>query len=291
MSQIDPQLFQGFSDAMPFGACLVDLQGKIVYWNAAAEDVTGYMRTEVLGRAYRGDLLIQCGSANDCAETQCPVLDVLRDGTSLAADLFLRHKGGHRIAVRVFAFPLRNAMGEMLGVGEIFEPSQQRQESSSWAGHSDREFEMATGLPAVGESQEQLQTMLRSHTASHSALLLIEMSEQQVIMQHGGTPMLHQAIRVLAKTVSGLLPTRHYVGCWTDWRLIAMIPECKPEILEKLKVTLAGVGSSCAVKWWGDRVTVGMRTAARYLDPLQSADALIESLESDLKSGTDRKAE
>src|ERR1700692_4337333 len=113
MSQIEAKLFQSFSDAMPFGVCLVDLQGKIIYWNVAAEGITGYLGHEVLGRAYRGDLLIQCGGTNASTETQCPVTEVLRDGRAVVAELFLRHKHGHRIPIHVFAFSLRDAMGEM----------------------------------------------------------------------------------------------------------------------------------------------------------------------------------
>jgi hypothetical protein len=56
-----------------------------------------------------------------------------------------------------------------------------------------------------------------------------------------------------------------------------------------LQSQLAAVGSSCAVKWWGDRVVVGIRTVARHFDPSQTVDALIQGLEQELKSGTDRK--
>ena len=289
MSEIEAQLFQCFSDATPFGVCMVDVKGKIIYWNAAAEGITGYLRQEVVGRDYRSDLLIQCGGTNASAEAQCPVLEVLRDGTTVASDLFLRHKHGHRLKVRVFAFALRNALGEMLGVGEILDLAEAKRETPAWVGHSDREFEMATGLPAVEESREQLQTLLRSRSASNSTLMLIEMSEQQAILRHGGTPMLQQAIRVLAKTVAGLLPSRNYVGCWSNWRLLAIIPECRPDMLAKLQATLASVGSPCAVKWWGDRVTVGMRAAALYMDASQSADALIQALEHELKRAADKK--
>ena len=55
-------------------------------------------------------------------ELQCPVREVLRDGRAVAADLFLRHKDGHRLPVHVDAFPLRDSMGEMRGVGEILIP-------------------------------------------------------------------------------------------------------------------------------------------------------------------------
>jgi PAS domain S-box-containing protein len=282
---MDTQLFRSFSDAMPFGVCLVDLQAKIIYWNMAAERITGYLGQEVQGRSYRGDLLVRSTDT----KLQCPVVEVLRDGKAVTADLFLRHKDGHRVPVHVFAFPLRDSNGEIRGVGEILDATRAEQECSGWAGHSDREFEIATGLPAVEECTEHLQASLRCRSASSSALILIEMSEEKVILQHGGTAMLHQAIRVVAKTVTGLLPPRNYVGCWSDWRLIAIVPECKPETLEKVKSTLASVGSSCAVKWWGDRVIVGIRAAANYIDPSKTVTEMIQGLEQELKSVTERR--
>jgi PAS domain S-box-containing protein len=281
---LEARLFQSFCDAMSYGVCLVDLQGKIIYWNAAAEGITGYLGPEVIGRAYRGDMLIHCAGDRHGTEVQCPITAVLRDGRPVGAELFLLHKGGHRIPIHILAFPLRDAMGEMKGVGEIFEPAPGKQESPGWAGHKGREFEIATGLPAESESRGQLQSLLRSHSASPSALILIEMPDQHKILQHGGAALLHQAIRVLAKTVAGLLPPRHYVGCWSDWRLIAIVPECKLETLKTLKSTLAGVGSSCAVKWWGDRLPVGMRAAACLVDSSRTLDSLIQGLEQDLRN-------
>jgi PAS domain S-box-containing protein len=290
MPEVERELFQSFCDAMPLGVCLVDVQGRIIHWNAAAEGITGYLSHEVLGRAYRGDLLIQCahcGGDKKTTELQCPVREVLRDGRAVMADLFLRHKDGHRIPVHVDAFPLRDSMGEMRGVAEILDPSRGKQELTGWANHSEREFEIATGLPAAEESRERLQTMLDSPTPSSSAAILIEMSEHSAIRQHGGSAMLSQAIRVLARTVAGLLPPRHFLGCWSDGRLVVLIPECDLQTLERLKEKLARVGSSCAVKWWGDRVMVGIRAAASYLDSSQSADALIHALEQELKSAAD----
>lgn len=289
MSEVEAQLFRSCTDAMPYGVCMVDLNGKLIYWNTAAEEITGYLGHEVLGRTYRADLLIRCEGANAETEAQCPVMEVLLDGRPITAGLFLRHKQGYRTLINVFAFPLRTSMGEMRGVGEILVPAHGKQENPAWPGRSDREFEIATGLPDLAESREYLQTLLHSRSASSSALILIELSEQRALQQHGGTAMLQQALRTLAKTIAGLLPWNHFVGCWTDWRLIATVPECKPESIETLKSKLAGVGSSCAVKWWGDRLVVGTHAAARLLDPSQTVDALIQRLEQDLKSIADGK--
>jgi len=275
---------------MPYGVCLVDLQGKIIYWNRAAERISGYTGPEVLGRTYRGDLVFDCEGVQSNTTAQCSVEDVLRAGTPAEEDPLIRHKQGHRVPIHVSAFPLRDSTGEMRGVGEIFDLSHGKQECAAWAGHSDRGFEVPAGLPSFEESRERLQVQLRSRSASSAALILIEMSEQQAIQQHGGTALLRHAIRVLAKTVAGLLPSMSFVGCWSDWRLIAIVPDCKPETIKKLNSTLAVVESSCAVNWWGDRIEIGIHAAARQVDVTQAVAAQIERLEQDLKNNaTDRK--
>ena len=287
MPELKDQLFQSFCDAMPLGVCLVDVEGRILYWNAAAEGITGYHSHEVLGRDYRGDLLLGSddrGGNTERPELHCPVKAVLRDGRAVAADLFLRHKDGHRAAVHVDAFPLRGAGGELRGVAEILDCRQGKQEAAAWPGHSEREFEMPMGLPAFGESREHLQMMLESQAASSAALILIELAEHHAFLQHGGTALLRQALRVLAKTVAGLVPPHSYMGCWIKDRLIVLVPECSPEALEELKGRLARVGSSCALKWWGDRMPIGTLAAACYLDPSQTMDQLIDSMEQELNN-------
>jgi PAS domain S-box-containing protein len=291
MSETELEILKSFCDSVPLGICLVNLDSKIRYWNAATESITGYLGHEVLGRAYRGDLLIHNSAATRAVETQSPINQVLREGRSVEADLFLRHKLGHRLPVHVYAFPLRDSMGEVIGVGEVLDPAEVAQESPAWLGHSDREFELATGLAATQESRERVKALLRSRLASTSAVILIELTELNALLKHGGTGMLHQAIRMLAKTVAKLLPARNHVGCWTDWRLIALVPECTAEMLANTKVSLAGVGSSCAVKWWGDRVEMGIRSAAAYGDPSKDVDQLIGELEEELAKASGRKSE
>jgi len=291
MSAIELEILQNFCECIPLGVCLVDLKGRITYWNSSAESITGYLGHEVLGRAYRGDLLVHNAGKSPVIETQCPVNEVLREGRPVQADLFLRHKLGHRVPVHVYAFPLRNAMGEVAGVGEVLDPGETLQENPAWVGHSDREFELATGLAATEESRDRLKALLHSRSASTTAVILIELSELNALLKHGGSGMLHRAIRVLAKTVARLLPSRNHVGCWTDWRLIAFVPDCTPEMLEDIRLQLAGVGSSCAVKWWGDRVEMNIRSAATYGSPSKDADVLIGELELQLKMASARKSE
>ncbi len=61
MTEIEAQLFQSFSDAMPYGVCLVDLHSEDrLLERGGGGDHRLPRAHEVLGRTYRGDLLIHC---------------------------------------------------------------------------------------------------------------------------------------------------------------------------------------------------------------------------------------
>ncbi|MDR3764356.1 MAG: PAS domain-containing protein [Acidobacteriota bacterium] len=281
MPEVVSDLFRSFASALPLAACLVDAQAHVVFWNAAAEALTGYQSHDVLGREYRSDLLIHLREGHGGTETVCPVREVLRNGGSVMAELFLRHKDGHRMPVQAYAFALRGPEGEVLGAGQVFTEAAQSAAEAPKLAHTDREFEWATGLPAFEATRAHLRAI-----DSDSALILIEMSQQQYILQHGGALLLHQAIRVLARTVNGLLPPHHFLGCWSDGRLLAVVPGCSSAALDELKERLAAVGSGCAVKWWGDRIAIGIRAAAHLLQPPLTAIELLPALERELAAAS-----
>lgn len=283
MPELASDLYRSFASALPLAACLVDAEAKVVFWNAAAEALTGYQSHDVLGREYRSDLLVQLRDGRAGLETVCPVREVLRNGGTVSAELYLRHKAGHRTAVHAYAFALRGAGGEVLGAGQVFTAMAKAAAEAAHHPHQDHEFEWATGLPSYEATRTHLRTL-----DGDSALILLEMSQQQQIMQHGGALMLHQAIRVLARTVDGLLPPQHFLGCWSDWRLLAVVPGCAPAALDELKERLAAVGSSCAVKWWGDRFAIGIRASAHLVQPPLTPIEIVPALEREL-AGADRK--
>lgn len=291
MPETSLEIFQSFCESLPFRVCLVDLEGKILHWNIAAESITGYSSCEVVGRAYRRDLLVHGDSSSTAVQTQCPLTEVLRENRPVEAELYLRHKLGHRLPIRVVAFPLHNAMGEIAGAAEVLDRSPRAVENIAWSGHSDREFELATGLSAIEDTHERLQRLLHSPAASSSAVVLIEFADRASLLKYGGTGMLHQGIRILAKTLTNLLPPRNRVGCWSEWRLIAVIPGCTPDSLGEIQQNLAGIGSSCAIKWWGSRVEMAIRCSACIPGESLTVEAMVAQLERDLETSSDRKDE
>ena len=58
VSQLDnPEIFRSILETLPTGVYLVDRDRKILFWNRAAENVTGYLRQDVVGHFLREHLL------------------------------------------------------------------------------------------------------------------------------------------------------------------------------------------------------------------------------------------
>jgi len=108
-------------DEVAEGIYFTDRQRRITFWNKAAERISGYSRTEVLGRSCRENLLIHVDNRGRsmCAGL-CPLARTLSDGQARRGDIYLHHKDGHRVPVRVRVFPLRDEQQREIGAVELF---------------------------------------------------------------------------------------------------------------------------------------------------------------------------
>ena len=109
-----------FSD----GIYITDPERKIVYWNRAAENITGYHQEEVLGKRCADGILEHTDLAGNklCDSDLCPLHKTMQSGKTPATPLTLKalNKEGKRVVVEVSIAPLYGPSGEVLGGIEIF---------------------------------------------------------------------------------------------------------------------------------------------------------------------------
>lgn len=89
----------------------LDEHDRYVYWNAAAERLTGWGRDEVLGRSPR-DVVVPAGSFRDAAG----IAAGLRRGEPWTGTGRIRRKDGSTFLARVTAAPVRDARGHVFRV-------------------------------------------------------------------------------------------------------------------------------------------------------------------------------
>lgn len=108
-------------DAVSDGVYVTDRERRILFWNQAAERLTGFEAAAVLGRSC-ADGILQHTDANGrtlCGHG-CPVQATIDDGQPREADVFLHHRDGERVPVRVRALPLVDTDGAIVGAVETF---------------------------------------------------------------------------------------------------------------------------------------------------------------------------
>ena len=109
------------------GVYLVDKNRKILYWNKAAEEITGYLSSEVVGTSCQDNKLnhVDSKGKNYCKD-ECPLLAIFNDGEMKELEIFLHHKEGYRIPIYAKVIPYKNEEGDLVGALEVFSERTER---------------------------------------------------------------------------------------------------------------------------------------------------------------------
>lgn len=109
---------------LPDGAYITDRARRIVYWNKAAERLTGWSARDVVGRACHDNILMHVDKDGHalCGREHCPLHRSIVTGqpSETPVLVFARHKGGSRTPVEVMVSPVRDRNGTVVGGIEIF---------------------------------------------------------------------------------------------------------------------------------------------------------------------------
>jgi len=99
----------------------LDKDRKVVYWNKAAELISGRESASVLGRACFEEpaLFVDFGGVNVCHD-KCPVAMTLKDGAPRSLEVYLQHKQGFRTPASLRIIPVLKEDGEIIGAVEAF---------------------------------------------------------------------------------------------------------------------------------------------------------------------------
>src|SRR6202158_4904612 len=117
----DPEIYQTVLDNLQTGVYIVDRNRRIRFWNAGAEEITGYLRQDVVGRFLRDHLLETNDEVDLGSETFDPVSLAFKDGKSSTGDISILHKEGYRVPIVLRTVPIRNVRGSIIGAAECFE--------------------------------------------------------------------------------------------------------------------------------------------------------------------------
>lgn len=275
-----PEVFREVLAHLPTAVYFVDAEEKIRFWNEGAEKITGYLAQDVVGHFCRENVLsprsvpvmndshqpaVSAVPANSLhfieqqdAPAASPFQTALRDGRVSEAEMFLHHRDGHRIPVRLRAIPIRDEEGAVIGVAETFDATIG---NTDWDRRLNRlsrygALDEPTGVLSHAVMQTHLHESLelfRNHRLPVS-ILLIEICQFEDLIIKYGPLIAPAALRATAQTLESFIRPSDYIGRWDEHRLLIILTECSPfelpAVINKLKLRCGPT----ELRWWGDQL-------------------------------------
>jgi len=277
MGKMLEDLYKLLSDHARQGVYIVDRERRIMDWNPAAEQITGYFRQDVVGQLCRSDLLMHCDAKGHvlCGDG-CPLATVMQSGHSSATTVFLRHKNGHRVPVHVQAIPIRDETGEISGAMEIFEREHSTPMRHAEALGSFGCLDDATGLLTRPYAETRLKQRLVETELFGIPIgwIRIELEDVPALEQRCGPPAVDALVALTAGTLMANSGQFDLLARWDAVQFRLAMYNCSPCQVREVSSMLAALISSSDLSWWGDLIHARVSTGCTIAVPGDSISSL-----------------
>jgi len=286
----DSEICRTILENLPTGLCVVDIHKRILFWSSGADRITGHLRHDVLGHCCTEEALLHCDErrAETCRE-DCPLGRAIKSAQLADAVLFLQHKAGHEIPVRVRAVPLRNVHGSIIGAVETFEDQpavtlDRRTSSAQPCGAIDE----ITGISNRASMESHLREALRSFTNLQApfGVLCFRMEGLDHFRASFGIDAASSLLRVLAHTLKGALWQTDFIGRWSDDQFLVILNGCHEVALRSVCERLRSMLSNDSVEWWGERRSLPVSVGQATPQPGDTSALLLQRLQNSLEAAS-----
>jgi diguanylate cyclase (GGDEF)-like protein/PAS domain S-box-containing protein len=290
-------LHKALLDQLDQGVCIVDRDNRILYWNPAAERISGYLAHEVAGQSNHGDLLLHCANYDALLGGQgCPLTEFVLNGKPQDRVVLLLNREGYRILVYVQSWPINDGNGTAIGAVEVFE------EVMASAHRGVREVEaFGCSDSSTRAANRRYGEMMARHALEALNVFEIPFGWLRVGLDGAkdldrgfGHGMVEAAVKMVAAALDRNLGAQDVLTRWEGAELRVQINRCSHSELAAAAERLCLLVRASTLEWWGDRrhVTVSVGGATAELgDTLESLDARAsEVFDGCRASGGDRAA-
>jgi diguanylate cyclase (GGDEF)-like protein/PAS domain S-box-containing protein len=255
------ELLEAALDNRPDGVALADADGTVVFWNRAAEAITGYGSKEVISQMVPAPL--EALLLNSDARKSGPAASAAPSPRGVLVEM--RHKLGHAVQAIAERVTLRDGFGSQIGSAVYFHPAQ----GVDALPHGESGDEDPEELhSSQAELEERLQSEfddLHRGGPPFGVLWIGVDQEQKLRKTHGAAACEAMLEKVRRALVRGLRPGEQ-MGRWGEGEFLVVAHERTAEMLAAHARTLAGLARTADFCWWGDRLTITTSIGAAQAD-------------------------
>lgn len=282
-----PEFYKSLLDNLNDGVYFVDRERRIVYWNRGAEKITGYSPGQATGRRCPDNFLVHVDAAGEqLCLSGCPLAACMRGGEDRRAEVFLRHRNGHRVPVLVRVSPIRNSQGAVVGAVEMFTENSAALADRDRAESMER-LALIDPLTGIG-NRRYLEARVRAKLKQFRrygwplGVALLDVDHFKQVNDTHGHAVGDQVLQTVARTLERAARSFDVVGRWGGEEFVVALTNVTGEsavlIAERLRTLVASSEVPAVEEPLRVTVSVGLalaRPTDTYEKLLRRADELM----------------
>jgi len=234
----DNALFQTLVESIADGVYFVDPKRNILYWNTSAERITGFTRAEVIGHSCADNILVHVDDkGTSLCKSVCPLAASMADGEARINRVFLRHKEGHRLPIRVATAAVRDDSGAVVGGLETFYDDTATVAALQEVEHLEK-LSLICPLTGIGNRRYSEETLAKrmdeaQRNKTSCAVILFDVDHFKRINDTYGHPVGDVVLKMVARTLGGDLRSYDFAGRWGGEEFLLVMPHLSASEMEQ----------------------------------------------------------
>jgi diguanylate cyclase (GGDEF)-like protein len=267
------ELLEAALESLPEGAALLGENCQVVFWNQAAQSITGYAAQDIIGRISPETLmplLECCGSPGACT---------MGAGHESGRGFLVhsQHKLGHDIATMARLLTLRDGLGGRIGTAVLFHPAECLDALPHGETGENEEVEAS-----LDDLKERLEQLFEDFTQGGPAfgVLWVSVDQAHDLRKTHGAGACEAMLKKVERTLAHGLRPMEYLGRWGEDEFLVISHERTPGMLARHAQVLAGLARTADFRWWGDRVSLTVSMGAAQAESACTLAGLLERAKS-----------
>ena len=284
-------------DSLVDGVYFVDRDRRITYWNRGAQAISGYTTAEVVGRSCQDNLLVHT-DVEGCllCLKGCPLLATFHDRCSRQADVFLKHRDGHRVPVSVRVSPLLGLEGEVIGGIEVFSENSSKLAALEKAAEMEQ-LALIDPLTGAGNRRYADKVLAEHCDRFHRdgdifSILFTDLDNFKSVNDTHGHDAGDAVLRAVSKTIMNNLRSFDFLARWGGDEFVAVLSGSGLHKAEAAAARCCALVRNCSIDWGESRIRPTISAGITVVRPGDSPEHLVSRADSQLqrakRSGRDR---
>lgn len=266
------------------GVYIVDRDRRILFWNHAAEVITGFKAGDVVGSCCKDDILRHVDNEGCClCENGCPLSAIMQDGQPRDMHVFLNHQQGHRVPVHVRGTPIYGSNNQVIGCVEVFSDDTQRLSMMDRMAKLENQA-MIDPLTGLGNRRHFETTMSKAierfnRNKQPFGLILIDIDHFKQVNDYYGHDVGDKLIQLVSRTMTGQCRVYDTASRWGGEEFALIIEQIDQTHLVEMANRLCHTINRSALEHNQCHITVSVSMGVTMIRPGDTTDSIFKRVD------------